>query len=623
MFPHLKGHGQRVNLQLLQEAACRELVQLLERIEGSKVIVLDEEMIGPLDLVTRPKLFADRGIRLLALKPELHLPREVANVVYVVRPRVALMEQLAAHVKAGGRSATGRQYHILFAPRRSCLCISQLEVSGVLGSFGRIEELAWNYLPLDADVVSMELPNAFRDVSVDGDTSSLYQAAVGLVQLQRLYGRIPKIYGKGEFAHRVWEHAKQLGRDERTLYNGDKGVVDQLILLDRGIDLLSPLATQLTYEGLVDEFYGIRQNKLKLSAENFPSDGSIGGVGVGGGGNGSGPRIEESQSLLGDSEKKTILLHSGEQLYAELRNKHFNEVTKLLARKAREIHNQMHATSQDKSVQEIKSFVENLLPQLMVQKKATSEHTAIAGLLHEQVNAVSFADDLAAEQEFMVCADLDKPSAYIEDLIASKVELRRVLRLICLQCTAASGFKEKLLNHYKRELVHVYGLEVLLTISNLEKSGLLHLQTESRAYSVLRKTLHLTVDDNVEVEPKDISYVHSFYAPLTARLVEHSLKPLGWQSLKSQITNLPGPTFEDFQAQLVGIGGRHTGTTVTEGSLLNVPRVVLVCFVGGCTFAEIAALRFLAAQEDNNVEFLIATTKVVNKHSFLDSLMSS
>ncbi|XP_017029055.1 vacuolar protein sorting-associated protein 33A [Drosophila kikkawai] len=620
MFPHLKGHGQRVNLQLLQEANCRELVQQLERIEGSKVIVLDEAMIGPLNLVTRPKLFADRGIRLLALKPELHLPREVTNVVYVVRPRVALMDQLAGHVKAGGGQA-GRQYHILFAPRRSCLCISQLENSGVLGSFGRIAELAWNYLPLDADVVTMELPNAFRDVSVDGDTSSLYQAAVGLVQLQRLYGRIPKIYGKGEQAHRVWEHAKQLGRDERSLYNGDKGIVDQLILLDRSIDLLSPLATQLTYEGLIDEFYGIRQNKLMLPSEHFPSDGGLGG---GAGGNiGNGSRADESQSLLGDGEMKTIMLHSGETLYAELRNKHFNEVTKLLARKAREIHAQMHATSQDKSVKEIKSFVENLLPQLMAQKKATSEHTAIAGLLHEQVNAVAFADDLAAEQEFMVCADIDKPSAYIEDQIASKAELRGVLRLICLQCAAASGLKEKLLNHYKRELVQVYGLEVLLTISNLEKAGLLHQQTESRAYAVLRKTLHLTVDDNVEVEPKDISYVHSFYAPLTARLVEHSLKPLGWQSLKSQINNLPGPTFEDFQAQLVGIGGRHTGATVAEKSLLHVPRVVLVCFVGGCTFAEVAALRFLAAQEDNNVEFLIATTKIINKHSFLDSLMGS
>ncbi|KAH8234542.1 hypothetical protein KR038_003101 [Drosophila bunnanda] len=554
MFPHLKGQGQRVNLQLLQEANCRELVQQLERIEGSKVIVLDEAMIGPLNLVTRPKLFADRGIRLLALKPDLHLPREVVNVVYVVRPRVALMDQLAGHVKAGGQAAaaTGRQYHILFAPRRSCLCISQLENSG---------------------------------------------------------------------AHRVWEHAKQLGRDERTLYNGDKGIVDQLILLDRSIDLLSPLATQLTYEGLIDEFYGIRQNKLMLPSEHFPSDGGLSVGAVGNIGNGS--RVDDSQSLLGDGEKKTIMLHSGETLYAELRNKHFNEVTKLLARKAREIHAQMHATSQDKSVKEIKSFVENLLPQLMAQKKATSEHTAIAGLLHEQVNAVTFADDLAAEQEFMVCADIDKPSAYIEDQIASKAELRRVLRLICLQCAASSGLKEKLLNHYKRELVQVYGLEVLLTISNLEKAGLLHQQTESRAYAVLRKTLHLTVDDNVEVEPKDISYVHSFYAPLTARLVEHSLKPLGWQSLKSQINNLPGPTFEDFQAQLVGIGGRHPGATVAEKSLLHVPRVVLVCFVGGCTFAEVAALRFLAAQEDNNVEFLIATTKIINKHSFLDSLMGS
>ena len=30
------------------------------------------------------------------------------------------------------------------------------------------------------------------------------------------------------------------------------------------------------------------------------------------------------------------------------------------------------------------------------------------------------------------------------------------------------------------------------------------------------------------------------------------------------------------------------------------PRVVLVVFVGGCTFAEISALRFLSQQEDSN-----------------------
>ncbi|XP_060655367.1 vacuolar protein sorting-associated protein 33A-like [Drosophila nasuta] len=617
MFPHLKS--ERVNLQLLQESACRELVQQIDAIHGSKVIVLDEAMIGPLKLVTKPTLFRERSIDLLPLKPEMRFPKELNNIVYIVRPQVALMDQLVAHVKTN--SQHGRQFHILFVPRRSCQCIKQLENKEVMGAFGRLEELPWNFLPLDADVVSMEMLHAYRDVSIDGDTTALYQAAIGLVQLQRLYGRIPKIYGKGVQAQLVWHHAKQLAIDEMSLYNGDKGAIDQLILLDRGIDLLSPLATQLTYEGLIDEFYGIRQNQLTLPAEHFPSYNAVNSSSAAAT---AARAAEESERLLSDrGQCKTLMMHSGEELYAELRNKNFNEVRMLLARKAKEIQEQMNLNFKQQSMKEIYSFVRRI-PQMLEQKRATSDHTSIAGLIDEQLKSDAFNDDLAAEQEFMVCADIDKSSAYIEDLIARRSELRNVLRLICLQCAAASGFKEHVLYHYKRKLAHVYGLEVLLTISNLEKAGLLHVQTESRAYAVLRKTLHLTVDDSVEVSPKDISYVHSFYAPLTARLVEHWLQPLGWQTLKSQINNLPGPTFEDFQVPLIGIRGHHGGGgTPSETSLLHARRVVLVLFVGGCTFAEIAALRFLAAQEDNNVQFVIATTKIINKRTFLESVMGS
>ena len=38
-------------------------------------------------------------------------------------------------------------------------------------------------------------------------------------------------------------------------------VFDNLLLLDRNVDLLTPLATQLTYEGLIDEIYGIQNSK--------------------------------------------------------------------------------------------------------------------------------------------------------------------------------------------------------------------------------------------------------------------------------------------------------------------------------------------------------------------------
>ena len=34
--------------------------------------------------------------------------------------------------------------------------------------------------------------------------------------------------------------------------------VDAVVLLDRSVDLLTPLSTQLTYEGLIDEVFGIK-----------------------------------------------------------------------------------------------------------------------------------------------------------------------------------------------------------------------------------------------------------------------------------------------------------------------------------------------------------------------------
>ena len=49
----------------------------------------------------------------------------------------------------------------------------------------------------------------------------------------------------------------------------------------------------------------------------------------------------------------------------------------------------------------------------------------------------------------------------------------QVLRLICLQSVTNSGLKPKVLEHYKREIVQTYGFQHLLTLINLEKTGLL------------------------------------------------------------------------------------------------------------------------------------------------------
>ena len=41
--------------------------------------------------------------------------------------------------------------------------------------------------------------------------------------------------------------------------------VDSLIIVDRSVDWVTPMCTQLTYEGMLDEFVGIKNCELELA----------------------------------------------------------------------------------------------------------------------------------------------------------------------------------------------------------------------------------------------------------------------------------------------------------------------------------------------------------------------
>lgn len=49
------------------------------------------------------------------------------------------------------------------------------------------------------------------------------------------------------------------------------GQIETLVLVDRTVDPLTPLCTQLTYEGLVDETLHIKNGVVQLGAEGLPA----------------------------------------------------------------------------------------------------------------------------------------------------------------------------------------------------------------------------------------------------------------------------------------------------------------------------------------------------------------
>ncbi|XP_046943883.1 vacuolar protein sorting-associated protein 33A isoform X6 [Lynx rufus] len=264
-----------------------------------------------------------------------------------------------------------------------------------------------------------------------------------------------------------------------------------------------------------------------------------------------------------------------------------------------------------KTVGEIKQFVSQL-PHMQAARGSLANHTSIAELIKDVTTSEDFFDKLTVEQEFMSGIDTDKVNSYIEDCIAQKHPLIKVLRLVCLQSVCNSGLKQKVLDYYKREILQTYGYEHILTLYNLEKAGLLKPQTGGRNnYPTIRKTLRLWMDDVNEQNPTDISYVYSGYAPLSVRLAQLLSRP-GWRSIEEVLRILPGPHFEERQPLPTGLQKkRQPGEN----------RVTLIFFLGGVTFAEIAALRFLSQLEDGGTEYVIATTKLMNGASWIESLM--
>ncbi|ODN00291.1 Vacuolar protein sorting-associated protein 33A [Orchesella cincta] len=569
-----------VDLEIIQQVAQKDLIALFQKCQGDKAIVWDRALANPMNLIATPKVLKEHGVvRMIQLDPGMALPHDIPEtVLFICRPLVQLMPVVATCVRNEEKHRRRRKFHLIFIPRTSKLCEKYLEEQGVLPSLESIDDLPIFLFPLDKDVLTLELDSVFKEFHAEMDPTGMHHIARALVSLQKRFGTPSKVFGKGAAASYVFSLMQNLKQESGSFKPQISGVgMDYMILIDRQIDPLSPLVTQLTYEGLIDEFYGISNNQVKLPEEKF-------------------------------GETKTIFLSSGEELYAELRDKNFSAIGGILRSKTSKIQEKLRQKERgNMSVTEMKQLVQHL-PAIQTLKQSLSTHTSIAELIKAKTETDEFLSSLECEQELLSGMGTEKINSHIENLCGKKAPLNTVLRLLLIQSITSGGLKANILQHYQRLIMQNYGFQHVLTLQRLYAMGLLRLQGGSR-YTTLRRALNLTVCDVSEINPTDFAYVHSIYAPLSIRLIQHRLKPSLWANLKDSLLSLlPGPTVDEDTEIPVGLisGKRSTKFTV-------------VVFIGGCTFAEISALRFLAQQDDER-EFLVVTSKIINGNTFLKSL---
>ncbi len=682
--------GSSIPLATLRAKGRHEMLELLQAARGRKALVLDSALRGLLAYIV------PEGTTFLRQNGVVHLCRglhadlsfltpegredDPDHVLYFVRPSLSNMRGVAAQIKkrnaasssrlglgSKGRSVSGSgsasflpqpKYHLYFVPHKTFICEQALADEGVLDCFAEIGECQLDLFPLDTDLLSLELEASFKDCYVDGDSTMLTTVARSLHKLEASFGIIPHVKAKGTQAAVVLQRFLQLKQAHPVPAQPGHGPalpeIDTLVLLDRAVDLVTPLLTPLTYEGIIDEFIGIQHGAIKVDPSLVGDD----------------PKEAASAAAKnkGGSGKDpvTIALNTNDPLYTEIRDLHLEVLGLQLNEKAmemRQTYARVKEETRDGSLNEIHDVVKSI-PALQQKYKGLNLHINIAEFLKPTTGHVRFQQRWQLERSMV-----EGETRYedLEDMVAAYEPVTQVLRLLCLQSLTGGGLKGSKYELLKREVVQSYGYEYLFALANMEAVGLLKKSDQlnlgfgssAGSWASLRRTLRL-VKENVNTQvPDDMAYVSSGYAPLSVRLLQLSHKP-GWAACPDILRVLPGPTLEYSQPagaappaavlqeldRVLGTGtsggsggGSNTslpgtptsGTSRTAGAAASGPvvdgktlpasgkKVMLVYLVGGVTFMEIAAMRYLSKQKDFPYQIVVCSTKLINGNSFIKS----
>jgi len=271
-----------------------------------------------------------------------------------------------------------------------------------------VRELPLHLVPLDTDVLSLEQP-CFKELFVDGDPSVLHAVASSILKLEAMFGRIPSVRGKGRCAQQVQQMVTQMRQvlASSESAQGEIGSppqeiepqIEMVLLIDREVDLVTPLCTELTYEGLIHQHFGISHGYVDLDPE-----------------------------VLGQTGSQMVKreLNSNDPLYAKIRDMHFGDLGNLLHKLARGVHEGYEERHAAHTVSQIREFMRKL-NKLQHTHKSLAMHVNIAERIQRVTKSASFHKRIESEQTALSSGSCSaEAEAYLEDLIVAETPLPSV-----------------------------------------------------------------------------------------------------------------------------------------------------------------------------------------------------
>ena len=435
----------------------------------------------------------------LILEPDCFIDEAAADlpvVIFVLRVNPVLIKIMVRLVK---EYKAEKKFLVFFCPRYTALCKEILEEGTVLKSLD-IHELSFELMPLEKDVLTLDDNASFRNLILGYNYQPLTMVKHSLQRIEAVYGRIPLKFAKGSWSCSVLDalqgkESKQERPDENQFPE-----IDVLVLIDRTVDLFTPLLTQMTYEGVIDEFFNIKSGIIKVDEHIVDPE------------------------TKGPTGTKTMYLFSEEDImFGETRDLHFNLMKEQFPKKFEEMKSLCEKKNAFKTVSEMTEYVRRLrklkIPQL---KNFFNLNFNLLAHLDAQVAKTAFKQVLEMEIKMITSDDVPKEVIQTLEMEISKCENRtQLLRIMCLLSLVNNGLSKDTYNSLTKEFVDAFGISELMRILNLDRAGILRKERTATAWKGLKDTFKLINEETkITSTPDDISYSYNIYAPLSVRVVD-------------------------------------------------------------------------------------------------------
>lgn len=459
-----------------------------------RVLVVDKFSIKILNSTVKMHQLSAEGITLVETLERRREPMPNMEAIYFITPSEESITLLMNDFKKGSLYKAAHVYVTEEIPEQLFSVLSKSEAAKKMKS---LLEVNISFTAYESKVFTMDIESASSVTYSDERTGVLEKMAEQLATLCSTLGEFPSIRYRAEcgvnkrLAEILEQRLTAYKEAEPSMGEGVEKARSQLIILDRGFDITSPLLHELTFQAMAYDLLNIKNDLYKYSTDN---------------------------------ESKEVILDENDDLWEEMRHQHIAVIYQNLQKKLKRLTDDKPVASltddkkKDERSQRDLGLLIKKTPQYLAEKAKVSKHLALAEECMK--NYQGYIDKLCkVEQDLAMGADADGDKIrdqmrnIVPVLLDTNVSINDKIRVIILYILHKQGIPEENLNKLVQH-AQIPQDKVGL-IRNVAKLGVTIVNDESKSQNWIPKRKDRFAE---------VTYQMSRWTPVVKDLIEDAIE---------------------------------------------------------------------------------------------------